>query len=102
MKVLNLQLKHIHGGNPQVCLDYTRVLAAAGNDVMVLTNPADPFLDTHKMSGAIVVAAQRLGELGSYDLFTILYFKKIIKPSDEEKTNHKNFLKNSLKKNFFN
>jgi len=32
----------------------------------------------------------------------IVYFKKIIKPSDEEKTNHKNFLKNSFKKNFFN
>ncbi len=31
-----------------------------------------------------------------------LYFKKIIKPSDEEKINHKNFLKTSLKKNFFN
>ena len=31
----------------------------------------------------------------------VLYFKKVIKPSDEEKTNHKNFLKTSLKKNFF-
>ena len=30
------------------------------------------------------------------------YFKKIIKPSDEEKINHKKFLKISLKKNFFN
>ena len=30
------------------------------------------------------------------------YFKKIIKPSDEEKINHEKFLKTSLKKNFFN
>ena len=32
----------------------------------------------------------------------IQYYKKIIKPSDEEINLHKNFLKNSLKKNFFN
>ena len=30
------------------------------------------------------------------------YFKKIIKPSNEEKINHEKFLKTSLKKNFFN
>ncbi len=32
----------------------------------------------------------------------ILYFKKIIKPSDEEKSKHDQYLKISLKKNFFN
>ena len=32
----------------------------------------------------------------------ILYFKKIIKPSDEEKSEHDQYLKTSLKKNFFN
>ena len=32
----------------------------------------------------------------------VLYFKKIIKPSDQEKRNHQNFLKTNLKKNFFN
>jgi DNA polymerase III subunit epsilon len=32
----------------------------------------------------------------------ILYFKKIIKPTDEELAQHKNFLKLNLKKNFFN
>ena len=32
----------------------------------------------------------------------IQYYKKIIKPSDEEINLHKNFLKNSLKKNYFN
>tara|TARA_Y100000591_G_C21848908_1_gene710384 strand:- start:854 stop:1519 length:666 start_codon:yes stop_codon:yes gene_type:complete len=32
----------------------------------------------------------------------ILYFKKIIKPSDQELKDHKNFLKKDLKKNFFN
>ena len=31
-----------------------------------------------------------------------LYFKKIILPSDEEISNHKKYLKNRLKKNFFN
>ena len=32
---------------------------------------------------------------------SILYFKKIIKPSDEEIKNHKEYLKNHLKKNYF-
>ena len=32
----------------------------------------------------------------------ILYFKKIIKPSKEEKENHSKFLKTFIKKNFFN
>ena len=32
---------------------------------------------------------------------SILYFKKIIKPSDEEIINHKEYLKNNLKKNYF-
>ena len=32
----------------------------------------------------------------------ISYFKKIIKPSDEEKRNHEQYLKINLKKNFFN
>ncbi len=31
----------------------------------------------------------------------VIYFKKIIRPSEEEKKNHENFLKNNLKKNFF-
>ena len=32
----------------------------------------------------------------------VLYFKKIIKPSDKEKNNHSEYLKTNLKKNFFN
>ena len=32
----------------------------------------------------------------------VLYFKKIIKPSNEEIKKHKEFLKINLKKNFFN
>ena len=32
----------------------------------------------------------------------VLYFKKVIKPSDEEKSKHDKYLKTSLKKNFFN
>ena len=32
----------------------------------------------------------------------ILYFKKVIKPSDEEKSKHDQYLKARLKKNFFN
>ena len=32
----------------------------------------------------------------------ILYFKKIIEPSDKEKTSHTQYLKTNLKKNFFN
>mgnify|MGYP001315793820 CR=1 FL=1 len=32
----------------------------------------------------------------------ISYFKKIIKPSEDEKRNHEQYLKINLKKNFFN
>ena len=32
----------------------------------------------------------------------ILYFKKIIKPTENEKKDHNNYLKSNLKKNFFN
>ena len=32
----------------------------------------------------------------------ISYFKKVIKPSEEEKRNHERYLKTNLKKNFFN
>ena len=32
----------------------------------------------------------------------VAYFKKIVKPSKEEILNHKEYLKQSLKKNFFN
>jgi len=31
----------------------------------------------------------------------VLYFKKVIKPSDEEKSKHNQYLKTNLKKNFF-
>ena len=31
-----------------------------------------------------------------------LYFKKVVKPTDEELELHKNYLKNTLKRNFFN
>jgi DNA polymerase-3 subunit epsilon len=30
------------------------------------------------------------------------YYKKIVKPTDEELKKHREYLKNSLKKNFFN
>ena len=32
----------------------------------------------------------------------ISYFKKVVKPTEEEKKNHQQYLKNNLKKNFFN
>ena len=32
----------------------------------------------------------------------VVYFKKVIKPSDEELKKHKKFLSDNLKKNFFN
>ena len=32
----------------------------------------------------------------------VSYFKKVIKPSEKEKLNHKEYLKNHLKKNYFN
>ena len=32
----------------------------------------------------------------------VMYFKKIVKPSEEELKNHKEYLKQNLKKNYFN
>ena len=32
----------------------------------------------------------------------VLYFKKVVKPSNNEIKNHSEYLKSSLKKNFFN
>ena len=34
--------------------------------------------------------------------FNVAYFKKVIKPSSEELKKHKEYLKNNLKKNYFN
>ena len=38
----------------------------------------------------------------SADNFNVSYFKKVIKPSSEELKNHKEYLKQNLKKNYFN
>lgn len=78
MHILNAQLTYTYGGNPQVCLDYTRMLTSAGNCVTVLLNPKDPFITEHKETGANVIIAKRLGALGPYDLLSVLYFKKIL------------------------
>ncbi len=78
MKILNVQLKHVHGGNPQVCLNYTQLLRCSGNEVVTLLNPAEIFIKEHQAAGAEVVIAKRLGNMGPYDILTILYFKKII------------------------
>jgi len=45
--------------------------------------------------------SQDIKQRGSEDR-NVLYFKKIIKPSEEELKKHKEFLKKDLKKNFFN
>ena len=39
---------------------------------------------------------------GEKNYFNISYFKKVILPTEEELKNHKEYLKNNLKKNFFN
>ena len=41
-------------------------------------------------------------EIKDRSKFKVSYSKKIIKPSEQEILNHKNYLKNYLKKNFFN
>ena len=38
----------------------------------------------------------------SADNLNVSYFKKVIKPSSEELKNHKEYLKQNLKKNYFN
>jgi glycosyltransferase involved in cell wall biosynthesis len=78
MRVLNVQLRYICGGNPQVCLDYTRALKKSGNKVFVLTNPDDPFMDQHNAIADRVIPSKKLGK-SSYDIFSIIYFKKLIK-----------------------
>lgn len=79
MKILNVQLKHIHGGNPQISLDYTRALRAAGNEVISLLNPQDPFINKHLKAGAAVIKSRQIGKFGSYDLGTIVYFKLVLR-----------------------
>ena len=41
-------------------------------------------------------------DLSSTNDENILYFKKIIRPTEKEKNDHSNYLKSNLKKNFFN
>ena len=48
------------------------------------------------------VQQNEIGILKKKDTKFIKYSKKIIKPTSEEIQSHKNFLKNELKKNFFN
>jgi len=57
-----------------------------------LTDQKEPVLDFKNIEAETVNIVDK----------NVLYFKKIVEPSDEEKINHKNFLKTSLKKNFFN
>lgn len=77
MKILNVQLKHIHGGNPQASLDYCRAFKQAGNEVTALVNPSDPFIKKLSDIGVNVILSKRLGDLGPYDIFSTLYFRKI-------------------------
>ena len=41
-------------------------------------------------------------ERNEVSIKNVLYFKKVIKPTDQEKINHEKYLKTNLKKNFFN
>tara|TARA_Y100000591_G_scaffold326295_1_gene348711 strand:- start:1397 stop:1669 length:273 start_codon:yes stop_codon:yes gene_type:complete len=41
-------------------------------------------------------------ERNEVSIKNVLYFKKIIKLTDQEKINHEKYLKTNLKKNFFN
>lgn len=79
MHILNVSIRYIIGGNPQVCLDYSRMLASLGNTVTSVVNKNDPFVEQHKLAGANVIKAKLTGGLGPYDYFTILYFKQIIR-----------------------
>jgi glycosyltransferase involved in cell wall biosynthesis len=78
MRVLNVQLRYIHGGNPQVCLDYTYALKKSGNEVFVLTNPADPFFDQHHAIADGIIASKKF-KFGAYDIFSMIYFRRLIK-----------------------
>lgn len=78
MNILNVQLKYIIGGNPQVCLDYSRMLLQTGNKVTTMVSAEDPFINELKTLGSKVIIAKRIGELGPYDILTINYFRKII------------------------
>ena len=37
----------------------------------------------------------------NYSKANLSYYKKVIKPSENELKNHRDYLKNSLKKNYF-
>ena len=57
-----------------------------------LIDQKEPKLDFQKKENKSYISEKR----------NILYFKKIIKPTDEELKKHDEFLKKNLKKNFFN
>ena len=57
-----------------------------------LIDQREPTLDFHKKNENVEVANNS----------NVLYYKKVLKLSEEEINKHKNFLKKDLKKNFFN
>ena len=57
-----------------------------------LIDQKEPTLDFHNQENYFKTSKKE----------NIIYFKKIIKPTEVEKEKHKDFLKRYLKKNFFN
>ena len=56
-----------------------------------LIGQKEPTLDFHNLDETSKIPEKK----------NILYFKKVVKPTSEEITNHRNYLKKNLKKNFF-
>lgn len=78
MHVLNVSLKHIIGGTPQVCLDYSIALSKKNVNVTALVRSDDPMFTRHKAAGVQAIKAKFAGRFGSYDPFAILYFIYIL------------------------
>lgn len=77
MHILNVQVKYLHGGGPQICLQYTRALRRAGHKVTALVRPNDPFIEQQKQTGAQVMTTRPLG--GPYDVVSMLHLWRLVK-----------------------
>jgi len=77
--VLNVSLSHVHGGGPQVCLNYSKMLRAQGYRVTALLRPDDPVIERHQNAGARVITEERLGQCAPHNVFARHYCKKLLR-----------------------
>ncbi|MCE3232084.1 MAG: glycosyltransferase [Rickettsiaceae bacterium] len=79
MHVLNVQINHIHGGEPQAVFDYANVMLSSGNKVTTIVNPSDPFVKRLEDIGSNVIKSEKFGQLKLWNITNFIYFNKLVK-----------------------